>query len=119
LLGVFLLGMLTERAGKTSALVVGAVFCLSCVAHVGVIFLFLYMQAMVIGPTFMLYYGIAQFLCPNGAIGGSSANATALPGVCTETHIFTWSVVRASSAFEELLVMSHGSDCDCVGISCV
>ena len=98
LLGVFLLGMLTRRAGPQAALVVRDSDsncynqCHSLVDEVTEFPRQHFCQSLIVGPTFMLYYGVNQFVCPNGAVGGNTNASEPVPPICSDSMVFTWSV---------------------------
>ena len=54
----------------------------------------------------MLYYGVSQFLCPNGSIGGGGDSNQTLPGACTDSQLFTWCVHDCSMSAPHSLCVS-------------
>jgi Na+/proline symporter len=82
LLGIFLLGMLTQRVGERACL-----------------------GAIIVGPLFMLYYLVSQLLCPNGAVGSGNSTGMDLLPVCNNTNIFTWYLLRLNTWWSSVLAV--------------
>lgn len=76
LLGMFLLGMLSERSNRQGALI-----------------------GVCVGAAVMIYYGTTQLICPPGA--GDSA-AKALPKIC-DSVAFSWWLTRIESWWSGVL----------------
>ena len=76
LLGLFLLGMLTERVNHHAALL-----------------------GVVAGVLTMLYYGLTQLICPPG---GGDSKAADLPSICAQP-LFSWWLTRLESWWSGVL----------------